>query len=124
MYFRRHRGDNPAEAVPGREFLDSCPAGVRVMRGDMRGWFEVRADGPNPSGGKGRRHYRLFCLLDYDAQDAARPLLVVVTGPDKPFRTTISAQDYARPRAGPGVPGQQPSVARLMPAYPGRAECS
>jgi len=28
------------------------------------GWFEVRVDGPKPGGGKGRHHYRLFCLLD------------------------------------------------------------
>jgi len=29
-YFRRHRDDDPAQAVPGREFLGSCPAGVRA----------------------------------------------------------------------------------------------
>lgn len=124
VYFRRHRDDDPAQAIPGRDFLSSCPAGVRAkfravlvavasappyrfagggyweaMHGDMRGWFEVRADGPKPDGGKGRHHYRLYCLLDYDARDAGKPLLVVVAGLGKPFRTTISAQDYAEVRA-------------------------
>lgn len=69
------------------------------MRGDMRGWFEVRADGPKPGGGKGRHHYRLYCLLDYDAQGGSEPLLVVVAGLSKPFRTVISEQDYAKVRA-------------------------
>jgi hypothetical protein len=84
VFFRRHPDDDPNEATPGREFLRKvCPVGVRAkfnavlnavaaappkrfagggaweaMHGDMTGWFEVRKDGP------GRRHYRLFCLLD------------------------------------------------------------
>lgn len=64
-----------------------------AMKGDMTGWYEVRVDGP------GRHHYRLFCLLDYDAKGRDKPLLVVVTGLDKPFRTTFSAADYAGVRA-------------------------
>jgi hypothetical protein len=44
----------------------------------MTGWFEVRVDGPR------RHHYRLFCRLDYDARDRAKPLLVVICGLDKP----------------------------------------
>jgi hypothetical protein len=64
------------------------------MHGDMAGWFEVRVDGPKPSGGKGRHHYRLYCLLDYEAKDTDKPLLVIVTGLDKPFRTRLSASDY------------------------------
>jgi len=42
----------------------------------------------------------LFCLLDYDAQntDRTKPLIVVVTGLDKPFRTTLSNADYAAVR--------------------------
>ncbi len=123
VYFRRHRDDDPAETIPGRDFLQSCPAGVRAkfaavlvavagapphrfagggyweaMHGDMAGWFEVRVDGPKPSGGKGRHHYRLYCLLDFDAEGRDKPLLVVVTGMDKPFRTTLSAADYAAVR--------------------------
>ena len=64
-----------------------------AMRGDMGGWFEVRVDGPQ------RRHYRLFCLLDLEAVGWTKPLLVVITGLDKPFRTALSARDYARVRA-------------------------
>lgn len=60
-----------------------------AMKGEMAGWFEVRVDGPK------RHHYRLFCLLDYDAQNGSKPLLVVITGWDKPFRTVLSAADYA-----------------------------
>lgn len=63
-----------------------------AMKGEMSGWFEIRADGP------GRHHYRLFCLLDYAAQGREKPLLVVVDGRDKPFRTTLSASDYAAVR--------------------------
>lgn len=87
VYFRRHKSDDPSQATPGREFVDSCPTGVRAkfravlvavatappkrfagggyweaMKGDMAGWFEVRVDGPK------RHHYRLFCLLDYEAK--------------------------------------------------------
>lgn len=63
------------------------------MKGYMGGWFEIRLDGPK------RHHYRLFCLLDYEAKDRDRPLLVVVDGRDKPFRTTLSDADYAAVRA-------------------------
>jgi hypothetical protein len=55
-----------------------------AMKGDMTGWFEVRVDGPR------RHHYRLFCRLDYDAKDQPKPLLVVICGLDKPFRTELS----------------------------------
>jgi hypothetical protein len=122
-YFRRHAADDPARTIPGREFLQSCPVGVRAkffavlvavaaapphrfagggyweaMHGSMAGWFEVRVDGPKPAGGKGRHHYRLYCLLDFDAVGIHKPLLVVVTGLDKPFRTVLSEADYAAVR--------------------------
>lgn len=119
VFFKRHSDDDPSESKPGRDFLDKvCPKSVRAtmraaliavaaappmkfsgggyweaMKGDMSGWFELRKDGP------GRRHYRLFCLLDYEAQGLSRPLLVVVDGRDKPFLTTLSAADYAAVRA-------------------------
>lgn len=64
-----------------------------AMKGDMTGWFEVRVDGPQ------RHHYRLFCRLDYEAKNRGKPLLVVVTGLDKPFRTELTKADYARVRA-------------------------
>jgi hypothetical protein len=53
---------------------------------------------PRPGGGKGRHHYRLFCLLDYEALDVTKPLLVVITGISKPFKTTIRSGDYAHVR--------------------------
>jgi hypothetical protein len=64
-----------------------------AMKGELSGWFEVRVDGP------GRHHYRLFCLLDYEADGRDKPLLVIVTGLDKPFRTEFADSDYARVRA-------------------------
>jgi hypothetical protein len=63
------------------------------MKGDMSGWFELRADGP------GSHHYRLFCLLDYEAEGRAKPLLVVIDGRDKPFRTVLAEKDYIEVRA-------------------------
>jgi hypothetical protein len=118
VYFRRHQQDNSGQPIPGREFLESCPAKVRAtmrtvlvavatappkrfagggyweaMKDEMTGWFEVRVDGPK------RHHYRLFCRLDYDATGRNKPLLVVITGLDKPFRTELSAADYASVRA-------------------------
>lgn len=118
VYFRRHKNDDPHQSIPGRDFLDGCPTKVRAtmraalvavatsppkrfagggyweaMKGDMTGWFEVRVNGPK------RHHYRLFCRLDYDAVNRDKPLLVVITGRDKPFRTELSASDYAAVRA-------------------------
>lgn len=117
VFFKRHRSDDVAEAEPGRAALSSYPAKVRAtmraalvavasappkrfagggyweaMKGDMTGWFELRVDGP------GRHHYRLFCLLDYDAKGVDKPLLVVIDGRDKPFRTTLLDADYAAVR--------------------------
>jgi hypothetical protein len=117
VYFERHRADDPATVAPGRDFLNACPAKVRAtmravlaavaaappkrfagggyweaMHGDMTGWFEVRVDGPD------RTHYRLYCLLDFDAQGSSKPLLVVIDGRGKPFRTTLSANEYAEVR--------------------------
>jgi hypothetical protein len=63
-----------------------------AMKGDMTGWFEVRVDGPR------RHHYRLFCRLDYDAQGQPKPLLTVIYGLDKPFRTELSDADYRHVR--------------------------
>ena len=40
----------------------------------------------------------MFCLLDYAAVGREKPLLVVVDGRDKPFRTTLSDADYAAVR--------------------------
>jgi hypothetical protein len=117
VYFKRQRADDPSESEPGRLALNSYPPKVRAtmraaliavasappkrfagggyweaMKGEMTGWFELRVDGP------ARHHYRLFCLLDYDAQGVDKPLLVVIDGRDKPFRNTLSDADYAAVR--------------------------
>jgi hypothetical protein len=65
-----------------------------AMHGDMVGWFEVRIDGPKRGGGAGRHHYR----LDYHAVATNKPLLVVITGLSKAFRTKLSAREYAHVR--------------------------
>lgn len=113
VYFRRHPGDDAQQSSPGREFLRGVPVGVRAkmrsvlgavaaappkrfagggyweaMKGEMTGWHEVRVDGPK------RHHYRLFCLLDYEAEGTEKPLLVVIAGRDKALRTVLSSADY------------------------------
>lgn len=117
-YFQRHIDDDPDRASPGRDFLKSCPGAVRAkmdatlvavatappkrfsgggrweaMHGDMSGWFELRIDGPK------RHHYRLYCLLDYEAVGLDKPLLVVIDGRSKPFKTTLTEADYQEVRA-------------------------
>lgn len=63
-----------------------------AMHAGMTGWFEIRVDGPN------RHHYRLFCRLDYEAIGLNKPLLVVIDGRSKPFRTTLSDAEYGEVR--------------------------
>jgi hypothetical protein len=115
VFFQRHRQDDAARAVPGRDFLDACPVKVRAtmlqvlaavrdapppafsgggyweaMHDEMRGYYEVRVDGPQ------REHFRLFCILEPD--DAKKELgarsLVVITGMVKPFRTEFTKTEY------------------------------
>ena len=118
VFFQYHRDDDPDRPIPGREALNSYPTKVRAtmravlaevaasppkrfagggyweaMKGDMTGWFEVRVDDPR------RHHYRLFCRLDYEAKNRPKPLLVVITGLDKPFGTTLTDADYAYVRS-------------------------
>lgn len=119
VFFRRQASADPAETAPGRDALNGFPPKVRAtmravlaavasappkrfagggyweaMHGEMTGWFEVRVDGPPR-----RTHYRLFCLLDYEDTSRAKPLLVIVDGRSKPFRTTLSPSDYREVRA-------------------------
>lgn len=61
-----------------------------AMRGSMNGWHELRVGGP------GRTHYRLFCILDYEALNFDKPLLVVVAGMTKQNGEIFSRFDYAR----------------------------
>jgi hypothetical protein len=67
----------------------------KAMHDDMKGWHEVIVNGPN------RHHYRLFCLLEKDGADVGLggPSVVVISGLDKPFKTVISPQAYAKVRA-------------------------
>lgn len=121
-YLRRHRDDDPAQAVPAQLFLNAVPPAVaarlraiviavaqapphkfagggkwEAMSGDLAGVYEVRADGP-----PNRTHYRLFCVLDTKALDSrgntAPPLLVLLDGAAKPFRTRMPDKVYARVR--------------------------
>jgi hypothetical protein len=114
-FFRRHPDDDPRRLVPARAFLDGCPAKVaatiiavakavadapppafsgggkwEAMHGTMSGFYEIRVDGP------GRRHFRVFCLLDRDGAKVGLggPSLILITGKDKPFRTVLSVADY------------------------------
>lgn len=116
-FFRRHRVDDRTEAVPGAEFLEACPAGVRAnlvaivkavaeappprfagglqwqaMHGDMAGFYEARAMGP------GKRLYRVFCILEREAEGLPGPSLVIITGLDKTNETAFSKADYRRVR--------------------------
>lgn len=56
----------------------------------MAGIYEIRVDGP-----PNRTHYRLFCLLDTKAQGQG-PLLVIIDGASKPFRTELPQKIYDR----------------------------
>lgn len=105
--------------VPAAAFLDGCPAKIdatfnavleavraapppafsgggkwEVMHGSMAGYYEIRLTGP------GRRHYRLFCLLDNGTEDELRergfdrPQIVVLNGMVKPNATLFTDRDY------------------------------
>lgn len=117
VFFQRHRDDDRSQPVPGAEFLESCPTGVRadlvavikavaeappmkfagggqwqVMHADMAGYYEARTRGPR------KRLYRLFCLLERVAPGLPGPSLVIITGMDKPNETAFSESDYRRVR--------------------------
>ena len=64
-----------------------------AMHGEMRGIFEVRVDG-TPR----RTHYRLYCVLDYKAKNVDKPVLAVIDGRRKAFRTVLTENDYAEVR--------------------------
>lgn len=116
VYYRNAKGEVPAEA-----FLDACPAKVdatfnavleavraapppafsgggkwEAMHGTMAGYYEIRVTGP------GRRHYRLFCILDNGTtkQLAERgfdaPPIAVINGMVKPNAALFSEREYKR----------------------------
>ncbi|MDQ2816404.1 MAG: hypothetical protein M3Z75_32335 [Actinomycetota bacterium] len=113
----------PDGATPALEFLDRCPGTLdaqftavldavaaappprfsgggkwEAMHGTMGGWYEIRLTGP------GREQFRLFCLLENgtDGELARRgfprPVIAVITGLRKPWRTVFSECDYQRVR--------------------------
>lgn len=115
VLFKRHKDDDPRQTVPGRDYLDACPDAIRAklaavlvavrdapppafsgggywekMHGQMSGYYEIRADGPQ------RAHYRLFCILEAD--DARKQLgassIVVIAGMTKRFMTTFTDAEY------------------------------
>jgi hypothetical protein len=51
--------------------------------------YEIRLTGPK------REQFRLFCILDRDSPGLPGPVLAVICGMRKPFRTVFSHQDYA-----------------------------
>ncbi|RDI75447.1 hypothetical protein Gocc_1245 [Gaiella occulta] len=104
--------------MPAIEFLDGCPVKVaanllavldavaeappprysgggkwEAMHGPMGGYYEVRATGPK------REQFRLFCLLENaEGDELARrgfdgPVIAVITGLRKPWRTTFGERD-------------------------------
>ena len=116
VYYRQADGQVPAEA-----FLDSCPTKVEAtllavleavraapppafsgggkweaMHGAMAGYYEIRVTGP------GRRHYRLFCLLDNGTEQELaergfdRPQIAVINGMVKQHMTEFSDGDYRK----------------------------
>jgi hypothetical protein len=106
-------GETPRQLKLPQDFLDACPKQVQAkfsqillavaqappnrfsgggyweaMRGDLKGIFEVRADFK-------KQHYRLFCLLDYEALGKDWPLLAVLAGMQKSRGTVFSELEYA-----------------------------
>lgn len=108
-------------AAPALDFLMSCPVRVRAklaavleavraapppafsgggkweaMHGSMGGDYETRCTGP------GRRHYRLFCLLDNGTPEELgewgfdRPQIAVVNGLVKANATLFTDSEYAK----------------------------
>lgn len=108
-------------SVPAEVFLDGCPAKIdatfnavleavraapppafsgggkwEAMHGSMAGYYEIRLTGP------GRRHYRLFCLLENGTTDEltergfAGPQIVVLAGMMKPNATLFTDREYAK----------------------------
>lgn len=120
-FFKRHHDDDATQSSPGLSALLRFPSNVRArllatlaavakappkrfagggqweaMHAEMTGYFEARVTSKTPNG---KWHYRLFCLLDYDGAGMTLPLLTVIDGAAKPYRTTLSDKRYAVVRA-------------------------
>lgn len=78
LYFRRHKNDDPEQAIPAQEFLlERCPRSVMIKLSAIL--TQVAAAPPKRFSGGGY----------WEA----------MTGLDKPFRTELSDSDYAAVRA-------------------------
>lgn len=115
-YYRAADGSIPAD-----DFLDRCPTKVEAtilavleavrsapppafsgggkweaMHGSMAGYYEIRVTGP------GRKHYRLFCLLEngidqeLKARGFSQPQIAVINGLVKPNATLFTEAEYRR----------------------------
>lgn len=113
--------------VPGADFLDSCPTKIdatfaavleavraapppafsgggkwEAMHGSMSGFYEIRLTGP------GRRHYRLFCILENGSASELkklgfdRPQIVVINGLVKPNASKFTDAVYRKHVRAPG----------------------
>ncbi|MGH8959979.1 MAG: hypothetical protein ACRDWT_02030 [Jatrophihabitantaceae bacterium] len=93
-YFRRHRDDDATQVAPGQQFLASVPSAIAAR---IRAVVIAVAKAPphKVAGAGNRTHYRLFCLLDTKAQGQG-PLLVIIDGASKPFRTELPQKVYDR----------------------------
>lgn len=115
-YYRTETG-----AIPAEDFLDSCPAKVdatfnavleavrqapppafsgggkwEAMSARMGGYYEIRVTGP------GRKHYRLFCLLEngskaeLSTRGFSSPQIIVLNGMVKQNATRFSDAEYRK----------------------------
>jgi Txe/YoeB family toxin of Txe-Axe toxin-antitoxin module len=116
VYYETADGDVPAEV-----FLDACPSKVdatfnavleavraapppafsgggkwEAMHGAMAGYYEIRLTGP------GRKHYRLFCILDNGTAEQlaergfAGPQIAVINGMVKPNASLFTDREYTK----------------------------
>ena len=115
-FFQRASHDDESETVPALDFFESLPEKVaaeihavleavaeapppafsgggkwEVMRGEMAGFYEVRAQG-------GGVNHRLFCLLERDAEDLGGSSIICLGGLSKPPRQPVDPRGYRRVR--------------------------
>lgn len=59
------------------------------MHGAMSGFYEVRVK-------LGQTNYRLFCILERQADDLGGPSLICIGGLQKPVREAAKPKDYSK----------------------------